>query len=207
MNKYNEIMETIALSPESERRILNNVLAGKESSFRRDSFRRLQRFVRLGGTLAACLALAVAGGMLWGRSAALPDVSDPPIVAMPTIEEYATVEELEDSLSFPLTLPAALPEGYAFDLAVNQFGMAQIRYVNGDATLRYFMAEGSDALNSSIFAKEITLESGATLLGDDGYTCAQWQDETYSYSFVSSDGLTQEQWETILALAAPKLFG
>ena len=207
MNKYNEIMETIALSPESERRILNNALAGKESAFRRASARRLQRFMRLGGTLAACLALAVAGGVLWGQNASLPNVSDPPVLAVPSMEEYDTIDALQSTLSFPLTLPAALPKGYVFDRAVNQFGMAQIIYANGDATLRYFMAEGSGALNSSIFAKEITLENGATLLGDDGYTCAQWQDETYSYSFVSSDGLTQEQWETLLALAAPEVFG
>ena len=78
---------------------------------------------------------------------------EPPVTAAAP-QEYATTDELAAALSFPLALPQTLPDGYAFDSASDQFGMAVVVYADAEGhTLKYCMGKGetrSEGMNHAV---------------------------------------------------------
>ena len=118
MNKYNRLMEHVNPSPDLEQRLHD---ALDKPPVRKPSAR--SRY----GAAAACLVLIIGGTavMQMNRTPANPDGEgkEPPVTAAAP-QEYATTDELAAALSFPLALPQTLPDGYAFDSASDQFGMA-----------------------------------------------------------------------------------
>ena len=126
MNKYNLLMEHVNPSPDLEQRLhdaLDKPPVRKPPAWRRY------------GAAAACLVLIIGGTAViqMNRTPANPDGEgkEPPVAATAP-QEYATTDELAAALSFPLALPQTLPDGYTFDSASDQFGMAVVVYADAE---------------------------------------------------------------------------
>lgn len=197
MNKYNQIMEKICVTPVMISRLQEQIgvrLAQQE---------RVRR-QKIAGIIAACLVLVVSStvvayqsGIQWGQ-----DVPRPPLVSVGGVQEYDSIAHLAENLSFPLSIPTVLPEGYAFEKAVNQFGMAVLIYSNGETQIKYCMGvEDAALVGNNHTDSGYSIDSlQATLFNDtgSGYTSAQWQDDTYSYGIISDIPLSEEMWSDMI---------
>ena len=201
MNKYNQIMEKICVTPE--------MLSRLQAAARKQSAKsRKMRWRKPVGALAACLVLS--GTTLMNSNMVFPwekDLSQPPEVSVGGVQDYFTIEQLTESLSFPLSVPSNLPDGYAFESAANQFGMAVVVYSNGTAQIKYCMGMGEDALvgNNHTDEEYRIAANSAILYGctDSGYTSAEWQDAAYSYCIISDIPLTEDMWADIITSVEP----
>lgn len=187
MIQYNKIMQKVTLSPETEERIRSELLSAKTAPKHviRPVWKRL-------GALAACLALAVCCTLLLPHLTRNPIES--PYVQQPNqVVTYNTIAELAESLSFPLAVPTLMPEGYQFECAVNQFGMAKIIYTDGTHQLHYFMLEGEEP-PSEYPEYDIKAEADGIRFfsSTDGCFIAKWSDKTYSYSIHSDVPMAQK---------------
>lgn len=200
MIKYNRIMENIEVTPEMHERVLKGIFATSPR-------RKKQSFLKVAGTLAACLVLVVSGFVVWQNrfspeivtppSPSIGDTSEPPVLGASDVKDYPSIKELANSLSFPLMVPETMPQGYTFESAANQFGMAVVVYTNGTNQIKYCMGTGTDALQGifhSTEGKKIA-PNHAILYSDGGaFTSAVWQDDTYSYSMISDIPLPEAEW-------------
>lgn len=202
MIKYNQIMDRICVTPAMLSRLQNEIAACLD---RKARVRRYQ----VAGIAAACLVLVVSGttivrysGTIWGQG-----TPEPPKVSVGGVQEYASIAQLAESLSFPLSVPAVLPDGYAFESAANQFGMAVVIYSNGEQQIKYCMGEEDAALIGNNHTDSgYQMDSHHAVLYDDtnrGYTIAEWQDDTYSYCIISDIPLAEEIWSDMIAGVAP----
>lgn len=202
MMKYNQIMEKIHVTPEMLSRLQNEIAT------RLDRQVRARRY-KLAGIVAACLALVISGttivyhsGIAWGQKE-----PKPPIVSVGGVQEYASIAQLAESLSFPLSVPTVLPDGYVFASAANQFGMAVVIYSNGDQQIKYCMGMEDAALIGNNHTDDgYQMDSNRAILYDDtnrGYTVAEWQDGAYSYCVISDVPLEEEVWSDIVEGVAP----
>ena len=199
-------MEKICVTPE--------MLSRLQAAARKQSAKsRKMRWRKPVGALAACLVLVIGGTALMNSNMVFPwekDLSQPPEVSVGGVQDYSTIEQLAESLSFPLSLPSNLPDGYAFESAANQFGMAVVVYSNGTTQIKYCMGMGEDALVGSnhtdegyrIAANRAILYDGT----DSGYTSTEWQDTTYSYCIISDVPITEDMWADIITSVEPANF-
>ena len=194
-------MEKICVTPE--------MLSRLQAAARKQSAKsRKMRWRKPVGALAACLVLS--GTTLMNSNMVFPwekDLSQPPEVSVGGVQDYFTIEQLTESLSFPLSVPSNLPDGYAFESAANQFGMAVVVYSNGTAQIKYCMGMGEDALvgNNHTDEEYRIAANSAILYGctDSGYTSAEWQDAAYSYCIISDIPLTEDMWADIITSVEP----
>ena len=203
MNKYNRLMEHVNPSPELEQR-LHNAL-DKPPVRKPSAWRRY-------GAVAACLVLIIGGTAVVQMNRSQPNTDGSTItqpgnepandgVVAVAPQEYATTDELANALSFPLALPQTLPDGYAFDSAADQFGMAVVVYADGEGhTLKYSMGQGEDALtgmNHTVSGEKLD-GTDALLYAETDYTSAEWKDEQYSYCLVADESFDTETWQTLV---------
>lgn len=196
-------MEKICVTPE--------MLSRLQAAARKQSAKsRKMRWRKPVGALAACLVLIIGGTTLMNSNMVFPwekDLSQPPEVSVGGVQDYFTIEQLTESLSFPLSVPSNLPDGYAFESAANQFGMAVVVYSNGTAQIKYCMGMGEDALvgNNHTDEEYRIAANSAILYGgtDSGYTSAEWQDAAYSYCIISDIPLTEDMWADIITSVEP----
>ncbi|MEI3557194.1 MAG: hypothetical protein V8Q23_10450 [Eubacteriales bacterium] len=124
----------------------------------------------------------------------------PPVTATAP-QEYATTDELAAALSFPLALPQTLPDGYAFDSASDQFGMAVVVYADAEGhTLKYCMGKGEDALtgmNHTVSGEKLE-GTDALLYAETGYTAVEWKDSKYSYCFIADESFDTTVWQALV---------
>lgn len=202
MMRYNQIMEKIHVTPEMRFRLQNKIAASLNRQM------RVRRY-KMAGIAAACLVLVVSGTTIvhhrdtsWGQG-----TPKPPVVAVGGVQEYSSITQLAESLSFSLSVPAVLPDGYVFESAANQFGMAVVIYSDGEQQIKYCMGEGNAALignNHTDSGHQI--DANHAVLYDDtnrGYTIAEWQDDTYSYCIISDIPLSEELWTEMIEGVAP----
>lgn len=202
MIKYNQIMEKIHVTPAMLSRLQNEITACLERKA------RVRRY-KVAGIAAACLVLVVSGttivrysGTTWGQG-----TPEPPKVSVGGVQEYASIAQLAESLSFPLSAPTVLPDGYAFESAANQFGMAVVIYSNGEQQMKYCMGEDDAAfIGNNHTDSGYQIDSHHAVLYDDtncGYTIAEWKDDIYSYCLISDIPLSEEMWSDIIESVAP----
>lgn len=195
MNKYNLLMEHVNPSPDLEQRLhdaLDKPPVRKPPAWRRY------------GAAAACLVLIIGGTavMQMNRTPANPDGEgkEPPVAATAP-QEYATTDELAAALSFPLALPQTLPDGYTFDSASDQFGMAVVVYEDAEGhTLKYCMGKGEDALegmNHAVSGEKLE-GTDALLYAETGYTAVEWKDSEYSYCFIADEAFDTTVWQALV---------
>ena len=195
MNKYNRLMEHINPSPDLEQRLhdaLDKPPVRKPSAWRKY------------GAAAACLVLIIGGTavMQMNRAPANPDGDgkEPPVTAVAP-QKYAATDELAAALSFPLALPQTLPDGYVFDSASNQFGMAVVVYADTQGhTLKYSMGQGEDALtgmNHTVSGEKLE-GTDALLYAETSYTSVEWKDASYSYCFIADETFDTAVWQALV---------
>lgn len=195
MNKYNRLMEHVNLSSDLEQRLhdaLDKPPVRKPSAWRRY------------GAAAACLVLIIGGTavMQINRMSANPDGEgkEPPVTATAP-QDYDTTDALAAALSFPFALPQTLPDGYAFDSASDQFGMAVVVYADAEGhTLKYCMGKGEDALegmNHAVSGEKLE-GTDALLYTEKGYTSAEWKDSQYSYCFIADESFDTAVWQALV---------
>ena len=193
MNRYNQIMDAIRVTPEMEQRLLAAAAKPAKS-------RRWQR----AGALAACLALLVCGSAVVANRRADPEDTVPPTLGQSSVTDFDSIEQLAASLDFPLQVPSRLPDGYAFSRAANQFGMAVAIYSDGVRQIKYCMAPGTGALLNSSLSGTAVQRQNAVFYGENGgYTAVDWQDGTYSYCLISDTPLSEEAYTQMMESLSP----
>ena len=123
MNKYNQVMENVKITPEMKKRVLANA----EGRYGRQRSRRMITNISVVAAAAAVLLLAVI----------LPNVlnkNNPPVdyVGYNPVE-YGSAQELSEAAGFEIKLPETLtfePEETVYTLISE--GFAQISYYSGD---------------------------------------------------------------------------
>ena len=191
---YRKIMDAVTVTPEVERRVLAGLRTALETG-QKPALRRWQP------RLAACAALvicAAAGFPLWLDSRTPAET--PPVQVTWSAQQFESTGELAEQLSYPLLLPAWLPEGYTLESArCLQGELAEICWQADGQTITYRMAPGDGDISGDFTAYgwEEELTAGAyavTCKGEEGLVfLAVWSDGTYSFSLHASAGLTVDQ--------------
>ena len=191
---YRRIMDAVTVTPEVERRVLAGLRTALETG-QKPALRRWQP------RLAACAALvicAAAGFPLWLDSRTPAET--PPVQVTWSAQQFESTGELAEQLSYPLLLPAWLPEGYTLESArCLQGELAEICWQADGQTLTYRMAPGDGDISGDFTAygweEELTAGTYAvTCKGEEGLVfLAVWSDGTYSFSLHASAGLTVDQ--------------
>ena len=191
---YRRIMDAVTVTPEVERRVLAGLRTTLETG-QKPALRRWQP------RLAACAALvlcAAAGFPLWLDSRTPAET--PPVQVTWSAQQFESTGELAEQLSYPLLLPAWLPEGYTLESArCLQGELAEICWQADGQTITYRMAPGDGDISGDFTAygweEELTAGTYAvTCKGEEGLVfLAVWSDGTYSFSLHASAGLTVDQ--------------
>lgn len=205
--RYDEIMEHVEVTPEMRQRILKNI---EQTDLTRDTSPKVIRFPRIKqlATLAACLALVLVGVLTLPNLIQGPDNPDDPFVLAPGdgIVQVASLEELSETVGFEVAELSALPfQPEEVTYTAYWRDLAEIVYSGADQTATWRVGIGTEDVSGdfSVYNAETEiLVNGAavTLKGDGGsYTLAIWTEGDYAYSLALSDGITEAEWQTILA--------
>lgn len=203
---YRQIMDAVSVTPEVERRVLAGLRRSLDPGRRPAALRWQPRLA------AACAALLLCGAAalpLWLDSRAPAET--PPVQVTWGAQQFDSVGELADSLSYPLLLPAEVPDGYALErIRCLQGQLAEVVWRGTDGqSLTYRMAPGEQDVSGDFTAYgwEETLTAGAytvTCKGEDALVfLAVWSDGTYSFSLHASAGLTTAQTAELIESLSP----
>ena len=199
---YDELMDKIEVTPEMRQRVLRRVTSEDIAPAKPKvmSFPKLKKYL----SAAACLALVIAG------AAALPRLTQPQppgnVQVVPQIEEAASLDELSTLTGFDVGVGFVLPfepEETTYCSYWNE--LAQIQYGGQGQTAAYRQSAGTEDNSGDYTAYGDMAELAAgglavTLKGSGGvYVLAVWTDGSFSYSLGLSQGVTAEEWLTLLA--------
>ena len=202
--RYDEVMDRIEVTDEMRGRILGNIQKmGIESALGRTVIRfpNLKKYF----AAAACLVLLLAGAVtvprLMGR-----EMPEPPVQAIPQIEEAASLQELSDLVGFEVTEKFTLPfaaEKISYVSYWNE--LAEVNYEGGRQSAAFRKSIGTSD-NSGDYttysaAAEISANGWTVALGGEGetYSLAVWTDGIYSYSLRLSQAISKEAWQTVFS--------
>lgn len=198
---YGALMDAVAVTPELEARLLD--------ALERAGTRRPGRGLR---AAAACgAALCVLAVLAWPAQEAPAPQDTPPVhQGGYSSAAYDSPQALAAALSYPLRIPAALPEGYELSLVQSLPGeLAELRWSDGTDTLCYRMAPGAEDISGdyNAYEAEWTQTVGAVPVdcrGDGGrIAAAVWSAEGFSYSVTSDAGLTPEALAALVESIGP----
>lgn len=200
---YDEIMGKIEVTEEMRRRVLARI-AAEDIAPARPKVLRFPVWKKY-LSAAACLILVIAG------AAALPWLvqllpTERDVQVVPQIEEAPSLAELSRLVGFEVEEGFALPfepEETAYCSYWNE--LAQIQYSGAGQTATYRQSAGTEDNSGDYTAYGDVAELAAggltvTLKGSGGaYVLAVWTDGSFSYSLGLSQGVTAEEWLTLLA--------
>ena len=188
-------MDAVTVTPEVERRVLAGLRTALETG-QKPAYRRWQP--RLAAACAALVICAAAGFPLWLDSRTPAET--PPVQVTWSAQQFESTGELAEQLSYPLLLPAWLPEGYALESArCLQGELAEVCWQTDGQTITYRMAPGDGDVSGDFTAygweEELTVGTYAvTCKGEEGLVfLAVWSDGTYGFSLHASAGLSVEE--------------
>ncbi|MHA6529846.1 DUF4367 domain-containing protein [Paenibacillus sp. BAC0078] len=203
-NKYQQVQSLISVTPEIEQRILARLAQADHnmSRLRKPAFFRFSRktviFIAACFALVICIVVAV-------PSLKTPEISAPPVENSSPFIDYKNLAELSNSLSFPLYVPADLPEGYKLEAISALFGdTAQLSYTDGTSKITFRMREGKEDVsgdyNKYAQVEAVPMDRGElTLKGSNGlFSIVTWVKDGYSFSISTTKPLSRE---VILKLA------
>lgn len=201
MIRYNRMMDKLHVTAQMQQDLLD--------AAPRYAVKKRRQAWKIAGSAAACLAVVLCLTTFLQNQNAVPPViegGEPPALGQSGVVDYTSIEALADSLDFALSVPETLPEGYAFDSAANQFGMAVVIYTDGAHQIKYYMSQDNAAVSGFYeTAPETSIsDKNAVLFGEkDAYTAVQWQDKQYSYFMTSDASFDEAQWCAILDSVQP----
>lgn len=200
MNKYREIMDRIAVTPEMKNRVLSNISTADIPSNKVLRFRKYQKYL----PAAACFLCLLLGAAMLPKLTH-PTPSPSPELAATGIAEVENIEELSRSTGFPVEDITSLPFEVTEKTYLTYWGeMAEIIYSGDTQTLcfRKSMGQEDNSGDYNSYALETEISSGditVKLKGNDGkYNLAVWTDGTCSYSISVSSGVEKEVLENII---------
>ena len=196
---YDEIMETIKVTPEMRRRILDRVAQEDVTAANVVRIPAWKKYL----AVAACFVLLLAG-------AALPYLlnragPEPPLLTVPDIVEVGSLQELAEMTGFTITERFHLPFVPVETTYTSYWSeLAQIEY-SGEGQSAVFRKSVGTEDNSGDFSvyrdsAELTIGGDTVLLkgNDENYALAVWTDGEYAYSLGLSEAVTVEAWGDIL---------
>lgn len=206
-------MEHIEVTPEMRQRILKNIEQADLSTAAPQKAIRFPHIRQL-AALAACLAIILVGALALPNlfhgtdDPNSPDNPNGPDVLAPGdgIVQVGSVEELSEKAGFKVDEWSSLPfqAEEAIYTAYWQ-DMAEIAYSGEGQTAVYRKGIGLEDVSGDYTTYESEIEIAArnttvALKGNgNAYTLAAWTDGTYSYSLALSNGITEAEWQEILA--------
>lgn len=206
MNKYNEIMKNIEVTPEMRERILKNI--SEKTAPKKQPF--LVKY-KAWFAAAACLAIFVTGGIILTKMSGAPIVELPSDVqTQPDFVECENISELSEKIGFEVQEPQNLPfefDNVSYTMLWGE--LAEISWTNGDEYAGYFrMALGSEDISGDYtsYPEIITVAVDGldvTLKGENGqYSSAVWTDDKYFYSLNLTAAISEEQFTAIIETVA-----
>lgn len=199
--KYDEVMDKVEVTPEMRQRILNNLQNMDLSGQVLAQVVRFPRW-RQWAAIAACLAVVLAGALALPRL--MQGQEDPNVAVTNGIVEVASVEELSETLGFAVTEPA-LPFRVEKTVYLSYWKeLAEITYSGEGQTAVYRQGLGTEDVSGDYeaYPTQTELEMGdlaVTLKGESGvYVLAVWYDGECAHSLSLSQGVDEEDWQTLL---------
>jgi len=205
--RYDDVMEHIEVTPEMYQRILTHI---KQMDLTKDTPHKTIRFpsIKQLAALAACLAVVLVGALT------LPDLFQPSndpdhsgvLATGNGIIQVDSVEELTENVGFEI----AELNGLSFQVQKITYTaywqkLAEIVYSGEGQTVVYRKGIGSEDVSGDYNVYEAETEilvgdTAVTLKGNNKtYTLAIWIDDEFTYSISLSEGMTENEWERLLA--------
>lgn len=218
MNKYEELMDKVEVTPEMRERVLygigENLARNQEKTVdivditqatgvnrgkRTGLYRKLL-------PLAACFALLLLAGIAVPRLLhPIPDYTGDETQVIPDITEWASAEELSEKVGFPVEDISTLKEQSEETIYLAQWDMAEIQYLVDGQTISYRKSQPAGEDNSGVYEtyeseRTETVNGQEYTLKGNGDTCSLilWEDEDYSYSIYFEEAVSVEQAEAIV---------
>ena len=200
MNKYNEAMARVAVSEETENRILNEIRSADPKDARVVRFPNAKRYI----ALAACFAVVLIGVLAVTLTNRQPQPGGDYTGGAPV--EYRSAKELSKASGIKVEDVPNLPFEPTGTVYLDyRNNLVEIAYSNGTERLYYRVSKGSGD-NSGDYNEYETVETKetggvtVTLKGSGGLVyCALYEKNRRSYSIVSTGGLTWRQIEEMIS--------
>ncbi len=202
-------MEKIEVSGPMKAHILTRLQAlepEQASPSKATGLRAVRKYV----SIAACLAILLAGSTvltrLWNH--APPDSG--PVTGVPQFVQAASAGELSELVGFEVTELQGLPF-QADCITYTAYGdqLAEIEYQGEEQTATFRKSVGSEDNfgDYTVYGRteEIQIRDTAVTLKGDGetYALALWSDGTYAYSLKMTEPLAAEAWRELLSGMVP----
>lgn len=199
--KYDKIMGKIEVTEGMRRNVLSAVQnADLSAGSKIIRFPNWKRYL----SAAACLVVIVSCVFLGFKL--FHQTGSPPVQASGTISECAGIDELAETVGFPISDVATLPFEATASSYISFWGrLGQIVYSGADGQSAVYRKSVGSEDNSGDYNDYSDIEEikegsvTVTLKGNDGlYNLAWWTDGEYSYSLSISPGTDISAWETII---------
>ena len=191
--KYNEAMNKIELSAEARQRILGNIQKMDLDAPRRSKVIQFPQWKRWAAMAACAVVVLLTAVALNPRTNIDPNEQQGGVQIANGIVEYATAQELSDSLGFPMPELTELPFSVTETTYENYWGdLGQITYTGAEQRVTLRMQPGSEDVsgdyNTYAEVKTVTISGcDVTFKGNGGaVSTAIWTSNGYSYA-VSAD--------------------
>lgn len=217
MNKYEELMDKVEVTPEMRERVLDGI--GEKMTVAQEKTANIVDITRIADLncrkragiyrkllpLAACFALLLLAGIAVPRLRhPMPDYTGDETQVVPDITEWTSAEELSEKVGFPVEDISSLKEEAEETTYLAEWGMAEIRYLVDGQTISYRKSQPAGEDNSGVyktyeFERTGTVDGHEYTLKGNGDTCSLilWEDEDYSYSIYFEKAVSVEQAEKL----------
>lgn len=211
--KYNELMSRITVTPQMKERVIQNARMhrqeeeeAEESSRASGGNRKVLLLWRyLSAVMAACLVL-VCGIVVQKSRPIQPQTEETSGIDLvySGIEEYSSLEELEDAVGFSMKEAGTLAENLPFAAKQtaysNAAGIARVDYTSPEGEVITFSKAADDGTDISgdyteyNAVSEETIENvSVTIKGDrDKVNLAVFSKDGYAYAIDTIDGISRE---------------
>lgn len=185
MNRYDEVMSKITITPQMQQRIMNNIQEiDFESQPKKVYF--LKNYKKY-FSIAACALVCIVGTLLVSERIKLEQ--EPLQQAIPDIVEYSSRNELSSAVGFDVMEVQNIP----FDVEETEYisywkKLAEIVYLGSENTLTFRMSVGNEEISGNYNeyeeVKSYSVDSWiVTIKGKNGlYNLAIWSDSVFSYA-------------------------
>ena len=199
LSKYNEIMEHITVSNDMKNRIINNLQNEDLTESKIVRFPNMKRYI----ALVACFVLLLVGTFTISQMNKQPQIVGEQ-TSWGTVE-YKNAKDLSEASGIKIddlnNIPFEVTETIYQDYKCN---LVEIAYSNETNSLYYRVSKGNEDNSgdyndySNVYQQDIN-GVNVTLKGDnDLIFCVLCENGGYSYSIVSTNGLTVSQIEKMI---------
>jgi hypothetical protein len=195
LNKYNEFMERIEVTPQMYERISKHIrdISLNEVSYKSKTSFPYKRILYLAASFLFLFIGVFALKNVIGIKPQQPELSN-----MPNIEEHNTIHELSSSVGFQVQEVQQLPfEAEKIQYVSYDKNMAEITYSNQKNKLVFRMSTGSQDISRD-YTEYTDVKKGlkdtynVTIKGEKGrYKLAIWYRKGYSYSIQIDSGISE----------------